>query len=293
PQPLPSAAWTALSPSPVALTEVAAASLGGQLWVAGGLDAAGNAVDAVLVYDPAFDGWSSGPTLPEPLHHATLVAAGGDLWLIGGYVGSSFATPTATVRRLDTATGGWTLGPPLPMPRAAGAAAWDGRRLVYGGGVGPRGVSGDVWTLDGAGWRALGTLSEPREHLAAASDGRGQVWLLAGRVGGLGTGLATVDLVSGEAVRRVGRVPTARGGVAGFYSAKAGACVAGGEVPTGTVPAVECVDEAGGTTPLPPLLTPRHGLGAAVVDGIAYVVLGGPRPGLHVSAAVEALRLDG
>jgi hypothetical protein len=35
----------------------------------------------------------------------------------------------------------------------------------------------------------------------------------------------------------------------------------------------------------------RHGLGAAVVGDVAYTFLGGPEPGLHVTDAVEALRL--
>jgi hypothetical protein len=58
--------------------------------------------------------------------------------------------------------------------------------------------------------------------------------------------------------------------------------------PTGR--SVECIG-AVTTTTLPGLTVPRHGLGAAFVDGRAYVVLGGPRPGLTVSAVVEMLDL--
>lgn len=42
---------------------------------------------------------------------------------------------------------------------------------------------------------------------------------------------------------------------------------------------------------LPDLLEPHHGHGAAVVDGVAYVLLGGPQPTLSAGAVVERLRL--
>jgi hypothetical protein len=40
---------------------------------------------------------------------------------------------------------------------------------------------------------------------------------------------------------------------------------------------------------LPPMPTPRHGLGAAAIGDKIYVVSGGPQPGLAFSTANEAL----
>lgn len=285
-------AWAAFPDAPQALTEVAAAGFGGQVWVAGGFTADGNATDAVQVFDPAFAAWDAGPALPEAVHHATLVSTGDALYLVGGYTGSGFETPTDAVRRLDATSGLWEPDAPLPEPRAAGAAAWDGQRIVYGGGVGPQGVSDEVFTFDGETWTSLGELSEPREHLAAAGDGQGRVWFLAGRTGGLDSNLATVDLVEGSEITAIGEVPTPRGGVAGFWSAATGPCVVGGEEPSGTFDEVECIDAAGQAHILPALGEPRHGLGAAVVEGMAYVLLGGPEPGLTVSATIEGLPVD-
>lgn len=293
-----SEAWTALSPAPVPLTEVAGAVLGDALWIAGGFDAEGSPVSTVQVYDPTFAEWQPGPLLPEPVHHAALVGAGDELYLIGGYTGADFAAPTSAVRRFSTATGTWEDGPALPEPRAAGAAAWDGQRVIYAGGVGPDGLAGDVFALEGQElegkeWEAVGELAEPREHLAAASDGAGRVWFLAGRTGGLDENLATVELVEGGVVSGIGSLPTARGGVAGFYAPEAGACAVGGEGPDGTFAEVECITADGETTVLPPLAEPRHGIAAVVLEGVAYVGLGGPEPGLTVSPTLEALRLDG
>ena len=285
------AGWMRVAAAPVALTEVAATAHQGRIWVAGGLDDAGHAVDHLLVYDPVGDAWAEGPRLPEPVHHAALVSDGAALFLIGGYVGDGFGRPTASVWRLDDSNeGDWAPADPLPEPRGAGAAAWDGRSgIVYGGGVGPDGVSADVFVLEGGDWRALALLSRPREHLAASSIGAGNVTFLGGR--DASGNLGTVDLVSEEGV--VGRtedLPTPRGGIAAFSAGALGDCAVGGEGPDGTFGTVECVGVIT-TTTLPGLTVPRHGLGAAFMDGRAYALLGGPRPGLSVSAAVEVLDL--
>ncbi|MDQ2965264.1 MAG: hypothetical protein M3R57_05400, partial [Chloroflexota bacterium] len=269
---------------------VAVAVHEGRIWVAGGLDAGGVAVDRVSIFNPRTDTWIAGPRLPEPIHHSALVSDGDALWLIGGNLGNGFDRPTAVVRQLQTNT--WVESFPLPERRGAGAAAWDGvGRIVYAGGVGPDGVSPVIFGQGDHGWEELARLFAPREHLAATSDGAGTVFILGGRRGGLEGNVATVELVSGREVRRGPDLPTARGGVAAFFWPSLGACLVGGESTGGTNPQVECVTPDGRQTRLPDLGSPRHGLGAAVVDGTLYVVLGGPEPGLFVSDVVEALEL--
>ena len=91
----------------------------------------------------------------------------------------------------------------------------------------------------------------------------------------------------------VGATLTPRGGVAAFATPEGQACLVGGEAPIGTLRLVECVDADGQIRGLPPLEVPRHGLGAVVLDGVAYVLLGGEEPGLFVSGVVETLALGG
>ncbi len=284
--------WVRGPDAPVALTEVAAAAHAGRIWVAGGMDARGQAVAQVFVFDPGSEDWTGGPDLPEPVHHAALVSDGDTLFLIGGFAGAGATRPTDAVWSLTAGADRWRPDRPLPQARAAGAAAWDGRgRIVYGGGVGLDGVSDDVFAQDGDGWRHLARLSEPREHLAATSAGGGSVTFLGGRRGGLDGNLGAVDLVSGEGI--VGRtedVPTPRGGVAAFSAETLGDCLVGGEGPVGTYGDVECIGVTT-VTVLPGLGVPRHGLGAVVVGAAAYALLGGPQPGLTVSAVVERLDL--
>lgn len=285
------APWTSGPSAPAALTEVAAAAHKGRIWVAGGLTASGTASDRVFVFDPSAGTWQNGPTLSEPIHHAALVSDGDALWLIGGYPGNDLGTPTAAVRRLDDGATEWVEHFPLPEPRAAGAAAWDGTAIIYGGGVEPGSVASEVLAQRDHGWETIGRLSEPREHLAAASDGAGRTMFLGGRVGGLEGNLATVDLVDGSTVRSLGELPTARGGVAAFWWPGLGGCLVGGESPGGANREVECIAPDRRQAQLNGLAVPRHGLGAVVLDGRAWTLLGGPEPGLFVSDVVETLML--
>jgi Kelch motif protein len=284
-------AWRMEPKAPVALTEVAAAAHDGRIWVAGGLTADGRASDRVLVFEPATGQWTDGPRLREPVHHAALVSDGQALVLIAGYLGDTFDRPTAHAWRLDSATSSWVPWPPLPAPRAAGAAASYGPgRIMYGGGVGPDGVSSAVFASGAGRWTQLGRLRVAREHLAATSPGTGNVTFLGGRRGDVGN-LGTVDLVSAEGIVGAAEdLPTPRGGVAAFSWPMLGDCLVGGEGPNGTFGEVECAGTIRIVT-LPKLNVARHGLGAAVVEGRAYVLLGGEQPGLFVSDVVESLEL--
>lgn len=287
--PVAALAWSEMQPAPLARLEMATAAHGGRIWLAGGLSPLGEAVTEVEVFDPASGEWTSGPSLPTGIHHAALASDGDRLLLIGGYLGTTFSQPTEIVLTLADGAESWEPGPSLPEARAAGAAAWDGERVVYAGGVGPGGVSGDVYALQDGAWERLGAMPRAREHLAAASDGEGRTWVLGGRVGSLESNLADVDLVEGTSVTALDPLPTPRGGVGAFYLPAVGACLSGGEAPTGAYTVVECVDLDGVASTAPKMRVPRHGHGAAVVDGVAFVLLGGPTPGLSAHASVERL----
>jgi serine/threonine protein kinase len=270
-------AWTALAAAPFGLESAGVATFDGQIWNAGGFDDRRRGRASVLLYDPEGDSWSNGPDLPEPLTHATLVSTGDVLFLIGGYSGST-TTPITTVLRLERGSSTWVQAPDLPVPLGAGAAVWDGRRVVYGGGVTTGGKPSEaVFALEDGSWRRVGDLSRAREHLAAVSDGKGLTYFLAGEVNDSQgkTVHADVDVVTTNRVRRIGKVPTPRGSVAGFWSPTDGACAAGGrDGEDGLYGTVECLRLDGAAKRLPDLPTKRHGLGAAVVDGTVYALMG-------------------
>lgn len=285
-------ARTTLAPAPLALSEVTGAGHDGRLWTAGGLTADGAGSTAVQVYDPAVDAWTAGPDLPVAVHHAAMVSLGDRLLLLGGYEGSDFSMPTKAVWVLEDPGEAWVPGPSLPEPRAAGAAAFDGTDLVFGGGVGPIGVAAEVWRLEGEGWGRVGVLSTPREHLSAAGAD-GVVWFMGGRVAGLDTNLGRVDVVIDGEVRPLGDVLPPAGGVSGFATPDGRGCMVGGEDPAVALATVACVDVRGASSALPDLAMPRHGLAVGVAGDQAYIAMGGPRPGLFVSDVIEALPLGG
>jgi hypothetical protein len=286
-------AWEVLEDAPFARLEMAVTAHGGRIWLAGGLSPLGEALTDVEIFDPATGEWSEGPSLPTGVHHAALVSDGTRLLLIGGYLGRNPSRPTNIVLVLDERADAWREGPVLPDARGAGAAAFDGSRIVMAGGVGPSGqAAADVFGLAGDAWERIGAMNREREHLAAASDGAGRVWLLGGRVTGVASNLADVEVVTDAAVEQLESLPTARSGVAAFHVRGVGACLTGGEGPDGAFTTVECIDSNGTVSTFPELNEAHHGHGAAVVDGVVYVLLGGPEPGLSASSVVEALVLE-
>jgi non-specific serine/threonine protein kinase len=283
------ATWEVLDDAPFARLEMAVTAHDGRIWLAGGLSPLGGALTDVDVFDPATGEWSEGPSLPTGVHHAALVSDGDRLLLMGGYLDADFRLPTEIVLQLPAGADGWVEGPALPDAIAAGAAAFDGSRVIYAGGFGQENLSSDVLALEGDSWERIGALAIARHHLAAASDGSGTVWLMGGRIRGLDENLGIVERLTDDDIAQIAELPTPRGGVAAFHAETVGACLTGGEAPDQAYRTVECVAADGTISTLPPLNEPHHGHGAAVVDGVAYVLLGGPQPRLSASSTVESL----
>jgi len=83
---------------PSARTEVAAAEVGGKIYVMGGYEKNSNLVEE---YDPATDSWRGRAPLPKPLHHIGAAALGGKIFVLGGYI--SGVGPVDTVYEYDPA----------------------------------------------------------------------------------------------------------------------------------------------------------------------------------------------
>ncbi len=294
PAPAPTAggdlAWRRLAAAPSERTEVAAATAGGRIYVAGGYAPDGATVATVELYDPAADAWVAGPDLPVAVNHAMAATLDGAVHVAGGYGGDR--RPSRQAVRLEGDR--WRQLAPLPEGRAAGGlVALDGRLYLVGG-VGPGGLAADTLVYDPAAdrWSAEPGLPTRREHLGAAAAG-GRVVVVGGRVGGLSGNLDVAEAYDPAERRwtRLPPMPTARGGLAATATADGLVVAVGGEA-AATFPEAEALDpRTGRWRSLPPLPTPRHGLGVVAVGRVVYVLAGGPRPGLHASAANEAIDL--
>jgi hypothetical protein len=143
--------WTRAAPMPTARSEIAAAALGGRIYVAGGIAQFGT-TDAFEAYDPATDTWTALAPLPVGLHHTAMAALDGRLYLAGGYDSLGFNIDRKAAWAYTPKTGRWHRIADMPAPRAAHKLAALGGRLYAVGGV-TKGGAADaaaVWSYDPA-----------------------------------------------------------------------------------------------------------------------------------------------
>jgi hypothetical protein len=283
-----SAEWEERAAMPIPRTEVAAAVVGSEIVVLGGLTPEGGASPRVDAYSPARDSWRRLQDLPVGVHHAMAVGAGGRLHVLGGYTSSGALLRTVFV--LQGAA--WRQLPRMPFPRAAAGAGVAGRRIVVAGGIGEgRRLARNALVFDfrTSRWSAVAGPT-PREHLGVTALG-GTVYAVAGRTSGLDTNLLMFESFrpGDRAWKRLQPVPDSRGGT-GAAALDGHVVSVGGEEPAGTIAEVLAYRVADRRwVRLDDLRTPRHGVGVAALGGRVFVIGGGPEPGLTVSSANEAL----
>jgi hypothetical protein len=135
--------WQALSPMVEPRWGHRMVAHQGRLYVVGGRGRSGR----ILIYTPGKE-WSTGPEMPRPRDHLSVVVAGGKLWAIGGRDPHSLTR----VDIYDLATGNWQSGPDLPRATSGAAeAVLDGVIFIFGGEE-PDFLTGQVndrhWKLD-------------------------------------------------------------------------------------------------------------------------------------------------
>ena len=123
--------WQKLSPIPVALADVSAAVIGGEIYVPGGRMASGQLSDQLEVYNIFEDRWETRKVMPVALSAYALVPFEGKLYVFGGWDGSRFVN---NVYEYDPSADDWSEQTPMPTARGyAGAAVAGGKIYVIGG----------------------------------------------------------------------------------------------------------------------------------------------------------------
>lgn len=307
------ARWESRAPVPDARTEVSVSTDDSLVYLIGGYGRGEgrrpSAPRAMLVYDPAVDRWTTAGEIPEGLNHASLAAVGGKLYIIGGFRGSS-SSATGAVRIYDPAQRTWRDGASMPTPRGALAVAvLDGKIHAIGGNaaggvdlephhhgaaaedrsVGTHEVYDPALDI----WTRLEPMLTARNHLGAAAIA-GKIHVVGGRVPG-DMELTTHEIYdpATDTWEAGPPMPTGRSGIA-VVAHRGRLYVFGGETvrrwSSRTFDEAERFDPATGRWEmLPPMPTARHGLGAAPLGEAIYVLSGGPRPRLTLSAANERL----
>jgi N-acetylneuraminic acid mutarotase len=278
--------WRAGADLPVAVQQLGSALVDGTIWVAGGLTGdSDGAATAVQGYDSAIDTWKSAPPLPIELHHAMAVSYQGRLVVLGGWTpegGQLSGAESGRVFMLGDQ--GWMDLPGLHDPRAAGAAAVVGDKIVVVGGQADKKLVTTTEVFDGSAWSVGAAMPMPREHMAAATDER-YLYAVGGRALSSDKNLAALERYDPEKDQwtRLKEMPTARGGL-GAAVVDGRLVTVGGEHPTGVFGTVEAYDIASNTwSTLAELETPRHGLAVAAVGNSLYAIGGATKPS-HTSS---------
>jgi N-acetylneuraminic acid mutarotase len=284
-----------------AIQEIGVATLGDDVYVLGGFDDGTQIVSDVRVYDPDTDAWTVARGLPEAVHHANVAVASGKLYVVGAMrlQGFNFVA-IGDVWEYDPGLDEWTARRAMPAGTERGASAVgviDGAIYVAGGLRG--GSVADFSRYDPAQdeWEPLPDLPAPRDHLVGGAVG-GSFYAIGGRSGGIAGLTGRVDVYEpGVGSWRSGAAMiTPRGGAAaGVVDGEI--IVVGGEgnasAGSGVFPQVESYDPDLDTwTSLQPMITPRHGMGAAGVGDTLYVPGGATVQGFGAVATFEALTLS-
>ena len=106
---------------PRCLADLAAAAMGGKIYVTGGESDSVNSVytetvNSVYVYDPQADAWTPLASMSSARQHHASAAVGGKLYVFGGMDNSDKCLSTVEV--YDPASNSWEKGPSLTSSRS-------------------------------------------------------------------------------------------------------------------------------------------------------------------------------
>lgn len=124
--------WITLNPKPLAVAEVSAAVVGGQIYIPGGRLTSGTVTNTMEVYNPSADAWEQRAPLPLALSAYALAAFEGRLYLFGGWDGKAYRTDIFVY---DPGQDAWAKLPPMPTARGQAGVAVAGNQIYVIGGV--------------------------------------------------------------------------------------------------------------------------------------------------------------
>ncbi|MEA3308254.1 MAG: LuxR C-terminal-related transcriptional regulator [Chloroflexota bacterium] len=161
--------WEEGAARPLALANVQAVVVAGELLVPGGCDAQGEPVATVHRYHPASDLWRETASLPMPLCAYALTVFEGQAYLLGGWDGQHYR---ALNYRYDPVAESWTEQPSPVEARGFGSAATLGTRIFYVGGYdGDERATCEVYQPEEERWGSCASLLQPRGGLGLAALG--------------------------------------------------------------------------------------------------------------------------
>lgn len=269
--------------------EVAVAELGGKIYVAGGVRGDGTPVNTMEFYDPRIGRWTATTSVPATGGNMALVAYNGKLYAMGGLPAIS------NVHVFDPESRQWEALSDMPTPRGGFGAAVIGTKIYTAGGVNSDGVMGALYVYDvtRGTWSQLSDMPTPRYNLAVAAIG-GKLYTVGGRADGdLTLGMVEVYDPETDTWSIPGAMPTGRSDMASAVFDNE-LYIMGGEGnrahPSGVYAVTEIYNpQQNQWRTGPPMPTPRHGTGAALINNSIYVPGGAQGQGIEISRVTEVL----
>jgi non-specific serine/threonine protein kinase len=296
PNTAPASGWRELQPADTPRQQAPGAIVAGTAWVVGGLTDGPQgtpvATRTVEGFDTAIGQWKTGPELPIPLHHAMAANYKGTLVVMGGWIPKGPDLSATTSNRVFALRGGrWVELPHMRSPRAAGAAATVGDKLVVAGGQANDRLVPGVEVFDGKQWTPATDIPTPREHVAAASDGN-FMYVVGGRDLDPDKNSAALERFdpSSDTWEKLPDMPTPLGGL-GAAIVEGRLLAVGGETSTDVLDTALAYDIARRKwSKAPSLRTPRHGMAVVSFGNTVYALEGARKAGHTESTPIaEAL----
>ena len=192
-------AWTTGTDAPAGIYGAGSAVVDGKIYIFGGILSGdlddSTRVDAVRIYDPATDSWSTGTPMPTARSGAAVTALNGKIYVFGGEQDNH--TLLDTLEIYDPTTDSWSIGMSMDMPRSyavCGGTNSNGSRICVAGGRSEDAASTDSSEMYFPGtdtWKVLdgdGILVNPspmvvatRNAFACEHPPQGELWVFGGR----------------------------------------------------------------------------------------------------------------
>lgn len=158
--------WRTAADKPTAVTDATAAEAL-QIYVPGGLTAAGEPTDIVEAYSPATDSWRVVQSLPKPVASGLALSNGSAIYLFGGWDGQNYL---ADAYVYDPATNAWSQLADMQHARAGAAGGViNGQLYVVGGFDGEQNLDVcEYYDPETDLWAECKPLGQPRRDAGAA-----------------------------------------------------------------------------------------------------------------------------
>ena len=192
--------WSVLPSMPVARGGATAQSVGGSIYVIGGMDTNGASLASVSTFNTSTNAWGSVAAMSTRRDNPGSAVLNGSIYVFGGRTRNADGTVVdnqlATVERFNPSTGTWSAAAPMPTARRTMVVAVvNGRALVIGGERKPDGTAfaqNEEYDPLTNTWRTLKPLPTAR-HGAAGGVVNGVVYVIGGATNASTTSVVAVN----------------------------------------------------------------------------------------------------